>query len=119
LAPATRPDSLTAPVAAVRAAKAAGLEGRVFSAYPFSGYLLFQGILPFVDSRVDFYGDVFMTAFRAAYYQPSDSLAKLLDRYEIGWAIVEADSPAARFLNDLPGWTRVYDDKVAVVYRRS
>ena len=47
------------------------------------------------------------------------ALARLVDRYGIGWAVLQAQSPAVATLERLPGWRRVYADDIAVVEMRN
>ncbi len=111
------PDGGAAPVAAVEAARGAGLTtGRVLNSYRFGGYLIFAGLPPFVDGRADLFGDAFLKRFATAVSGDGDRLPGLLDKYAIQWAIFEPLDPAATLLNHLPGWERLYADKYAVVF---
>ena len=106
-----------APMAALAAAQA-GLKGPVFNDYDFGGYLIFRGVAPFVDGRVDLYGDDFMRAYSAALNAEGDALPRLLDRYRVTWTLLPPGVPAATALDRLEGWERVYADASAVVHRR-
>lgn len=113
------PDGNGAPVAAIEAARAAGLSGPVLNSYRFGGYLVFVGISPFVDGRADLFGDAFLKRFATAVSGNGDLLPGLLDEYAIEWAIFEPLDPAVTLVSHLPGWQRIYTDKYAVVLRRS
>jgi hypothetical protein len=107
-----------APAAALAAAEKAGLSGIVFNEYDFGGYLIFRGIAPFVDGRIDLYGDAFMRAYSAALDAEGDALPRLLDRAKVRWTLLRPDTAGVAALDRLPGWERVYADSAAVVHRR-
>ena len=108
-----------APVAAVEAAREAGLGGgHVFNSARFGGYLMLVGIPTFVDGRADLFGDAFLQRYVAASSAVGGWLPELLDRYTVAWTLLEPQSPAAGLLDHLPGWERVYADPYAVIHRR-
>jgi hypothetical protein len=107
-----------APAQAFAAAKQAGLTGPVFNDYDFGGYLIFEGVAPFVDGRIDLYGDDFMRGYAAALAAEGDALPRLLDRYRIAWTLLKPGEPAASALDRDPAWERVYADASAVVHSR-
>ncbi len=111
-------DSRVAPIDALAAATAAGVTGPVFNAYDFGGYLVFAGVAPFVDGRVDVYGDTFMREYAVAVAARGDALARLLDRYHIAWTLLAPQMPAVGALDHAPDWVRVYADASAVIHRR-
>jgi hypothetical protein len=113
-----RNDQRTAPTHALAAAKAAGVTGPVLNAYNFGGYLIFAGIPPFVDGRVDLYGDAFMRNYIDAVSAQGDALPQLLERYHIAWTLLEPSMAAVGLLDHAPGWERVYGDSSAVIHRR-
>jgi hypothetical protein len=107
-----------APTSALAAARQAGLAGPVFNDYDFGGDLIFEGIAPFVDGRIDLYGDDFMRAYAAALAAEGAALPSLLDRHRIAWTLLKPDEPAVAALDRDPRWERVYADPGAVVHRR-
>jgi hypothetical protein len=107
-----------APAAALAAAEKAGLSGIVLNEYDFGGYLIFRGVAPFVDGRIDLYGDPFMRDYSAALDAEGDALPRLLDRAKVRWTLLRPDTAAVAALDRLPGWERVYADSAAVVHRR-
>lgn len=107
-----------APAAALAAARNAGVTGPVLNSYNFGGYLIDVGISPFIDGRVDLYGDAFVHYYVDAVSDEGNALADALDRYHIGWALLQPDMRAVAALDRLPGWRRVYGDDAAVVYAR-
>lgn len=107
-----------APKAALAAAARAGLAGPVLNDYDFGGYLIFEGIAPFVDGRIDLYGDAFMRDYAAALAAEGGALPRLLQRYRVAWTLLKPTSPATAALDRDAGWERVYADASAVVQRR-
>jgi hypothetical protein len=101
------------PAAAVAAARAAGVAGPVLNDYNFGGYLIFQGIPPYIDGRFDMYGDDFIARDGKLAELPA-----LLAEYRIGWTLVAAKTARAALLDHLPGWHRIYRDDIAVVHVR-
>jgi hypothetical protein len=113
------PRGSVAPVTAVNAARAAGLNGHVLNSLRFGGYLMFVGIPTFIDGRADLFGDEFLARNAAASAGIGDALPDLLDQYAVAWTLLEPSSPAASLLDHLPGWERVYADQFAAVHRRT
>jgi hypothetical protein len=113
-----RPGENVAPVAAVQAARAAGLRGHVLNSISFAGYLMFDGIPTFIDGRADLFGDAFLARYVAATNGIGDGLPGLLDDYAVEWTIFEPLTPAVTVLDHLPGWERIYADQYAVIFRR-
>jgi hypothetical protein len=93
---------------------------RVFNSYGFGGYLITRDVKPFVDGRSELYGEKFLMDFFAAEdARDVDGLLRMLDDYRIDATLLTSDSPAARVLDHIPGWTRAYADKMAVVHVRT
>jgi len=112
------PTDRYAPAAAVRAVIAAGVEGPVLNDYNFGDYLMFQGIKTFVDGRADMFGDPFIKRYYEAVHGTSDELPALLAEYKIAWTLFPADSRAAALMDRMPGWHRLYADKIAAAHVR-
>jgi hypothetical protein len=102
-----------APVAALAAVNERGINGPVFNTYRFGGYLIFAGIAPFIDGRVDMYGADFVTR-----YNQMSELPGLLAKHGIAWTLLAFEDPRVALLDHLPGWRRLYADAVAVVHIR-
>jgi len=116
--PLTRaPDGYT-PAAALQAAEDAHVTGPVMNDYGFGGYLIFEGIPPFIDGRADLYGDDFLKRYVEATRGVTDDLPKLLDQYHIGWTLFAANTTAVTLMDHLPGWRRLYADETSVVHVR-
>lgn len=111
-------DTATTPVSALAHVPAELLGQPVLNAYPFGGYLAFAGGAPFVDSRVELYGDGFLQAYgRLDAGEPAAIAATLADR-RIRWTLLQPDTPLATALDAAPGWRRLYADRFAVVHVR-
>jgi hypothetical protein len=92
---------------------------RVLNDYYFSGYLIFQGMPTFIDSRAELYGPAFLSRYqRAVSLSDVGDFVKLLDEYEIDATLLFPSTPAVGLLDRLPGWERIYADDVAVVHVR-
>jgi hypothetical protein len=114
-----QPDPLNAPTAAVAALKNANA-GPVLNDYDFGGYLISAGVPTFIDGRTELYG----AAFTRAYYDAVtladlDGFEAMLGTYNIGATLLGAHTPANALLDNLPGWTRLYADDIAVVHIRT
>jgi MFS family permease len=107
------PDSYT-PAAAMAAVEAYGVSGPVLNAQNFGGYLIFRGYQPFIDGRIDLYGNEFI-----ARYMALDQLTALLAQYRVAWTIFEPANPRTTVMDNLPGWSRLYADDAAVVHIRN
>jgi hypothetical protein len=114
------PLSVVAPQKAVAAAHRQGLaDRRVLNDYAWGGYLIFEGIPPFIDGRADLFGDSFLREYaRAVAVLGPESLPALLERYRIEWTLLGKESPAVALLDRLPNWERRFQDDLAVIHVR-
>jgi len=112
LAPAAR----ISPRAAVQAVQEAGVQGPVFNAYDFGGYLIFSGIRPFIDGRAEPYGDDFLKEITEAPLH--GKLGNLLDKFGVTWTLLRVNTPEVAILDCLPSWKRQYEDGSVVVHVR-
>lgn len=111
-------DSPSTPVSATAAAMRLGLAGPVFNEEGFGGFLIFNNIRTFIDGRIEMYGDDYLARYLAAERGDEDSLRSIITDYKIEWAMLRPQSGAARLLDHLAGWKRVYDDRYAAIYRK-
>ena len=102
------------PQAALAAVRARGVTGHVFNEFNYGGYLIYSGIAPFVDGRIDMYRDVFLQR-----YSKLSELPGLLQQYDISWTLLDPKRERAALMDHLPGWTRLYADDIAVVHVRT
>lgn len=91
-------------------------ETPVLNDYSFGGYLIWNGVKPFIDSRADLYGDIFLENYAAITAPDKDALASTLAYYHVRWTIFAAGAPVVKILDATPGWHRLYSDKLAVVH---
>lgn len=114
------PDPVMTPVAALEAARRAGVSGPVFNDYDFGGFLIRQGVPTFIDGRTDqlFLGGFISSLYRVVRTEADGPFLDLLARYGVTWALVKPDSPEAQHLERALGWRRVYRDRVAALYLR-
>ena len=77
------PHTRGSPVAAVAALKKLNL-ARVFNDYDFGGYLIANGVAPFIDGRTELYGEKFFVDHNAASgLMEPENLFRLLEEYKI------------------------------------
>ena len=88
----------------------------VLNDYGMGGYLIFNGVKPFIDGRADMYGDDFFEAYVKALKPDQPRLQALLARYKVRWTLLRAENPAVPAMDAMPGWKRLYADKTAVVH---
>lgn len=114
--PVTRGDDPVTPVTALAHVPRFVRETPVLNAYEFGGYLIWNGVPTFIDSRADLYGDIFLQNYAAITAPDQDALAAALNYYHARWTIFPAGAPVTKLLDAQPGWHRYYQDKVAVVH---
>jgi hypothetical protein len=102
-----------APTAALAFAESQHVAGPVFNDINFGDYLIFAGVAPFIDGRVDMYGDAFLERYSAVGEFP-----RLAAQYGFAWAILAPTNAHVALLDNLTGWRRYYADDAAVVYVR-
>ncbi|WP_245324064.1 hypothetical protein [Bradyrhizobium stylosanthis] len=106
------------PVVAVEKLKELKAE-RVLNDYYFGGYLIFQRMPPFIDSRAELYGPEFLSRYmRVVSLEDLPDFIRLLDEYKIDSTLLFPATPAVGMLDRLPDWERAYSDNVAVVHVR-
>jgi len=114
--PVVRIDGPAAPISAVAATPPAVRQTHVLNDYSFGGYLIDQGVAPFIDSRADLYGDAFLQAYQQISQGDRNALAKVLAERQIGWMLLSPGSALAQAMDATPGWRRIYRDRWAAVY---
>lgn len=114
--PVARGDDPISPVTALNHLPRFVRETPVLNDYAFGGYLIWNGIKPFVDSRADLYGDIFLGNYAAITEPDKDALAATLAFYHVRWTIFRRGQPVVKLLDSTPGWRRFYADKLAVIH---
>ncbi|HYW63156.1 MAG TPA: hypothetical protein VE865_08185 [Bradyrhizobium sp.] len=106
------------PVAAVEQLKQLNLS-RVFNDYDFGGYLIANGVAPFIDGRTELYGEKFFVDHNAASgLMKPENLFRLLERYDIEATLMRTQSAATTLLDHTDGWQKIYSDDIATIHLR-
>lgn len=93
---------------------------RILNGYEFGGYMISQGVAPFIDGRAELYGEKFvMDHHRAVSLQDVDILFRLLSDYRIDSALFNPTTPASQLLDGLSGWQKIYADESSAAYIRN
>ncbi len=114
--PVVRGDDPVTPATALAHVPRFVRETPVLNDYSFGGYLIWNGIKPFIDSRADLYGDIFLGNYADITAPDKDALAAALTYYHVRWTIFRREAPVVKLLDATPGWHRFYADKLAVVH---
>jgi hypothetical protein len=117
---ATRPEPREAvtPRAATAAVQASG-RTHLLNSYDFGGYLIAQGVKPFIDGRTELYGaDFFLRHDAAVNLKNVDVFYDLMRSRNVDVTMLAPGTPAVGLLDRMPGWKRVFADDVAVVHVR-
>ena len=112
-------DKKKLPVEAVEFAERNRIEGRLFNTYHFGGYLIYKGFPRdgvFVDGRADMYDAFLKNYFDVVDLKPE--WKEVLERFDIEWMLISANSPLSVLLLETDQWSLVYADKVANVFVR-
>ena len=116
--PFERMDGATTPATALAHVPAALTKMAVFNDYAFGGYLIFNDVRPFIDSRAELYGDDFLSRYAALIHPDKAALETTLAKRHVRWTILAPDNPAVGALDTMSGWHRLYADRWAVVHIR-
>jgi hypothetical protein len=112
------PHTRGSPVAAVVELKKLNFT-RVFNDYDFGGYLIANGVAPFIDGRTELYGEKFFVDHNAASgLMEPENLFRLLDQYKIEATLMRTQSAATKLLDHIDGWQKVYSDGIATIHVR-
>jgi hypothetical protein len=118
MAPIERTDGAAAPISALIAVPPELRRKPVLNDYAFGGYLNFAHVRPFIDARVELYGDAMLIRYDRLQRGDRDAVEDTLRRYGVAWTILAPDSRIVAALDREPGWRRLYSDAVAVVHVR-
>ena len=112
------PHTRGSPVTAVAALKKLNL-ARVFNDYDFGGYLIANGVAPFIDGRTELYGEKFFVDHNAASgLMEPENLFRLLEQYKIEATLMRTQSAATKLLDHIDGWQKLYADDIATIHVR-
>jgi hypothetical protein len=116
--PVVRTDGEVTPAAALAHVSDDLRRQPVFNEYSFGGYLIFNDVHPFIDGRAELYGEDFIARYARIVRPDKKELTATLDEYRIRWTILDANDVVVPLMDAMPGWHRLYADKVAVVHVR-
>jgi hypothetical protein len=98
-----------------------GTRARLYASWQWGGYLIY-GLWPslavFDDGRTDFYGPAFVEDGLRVWEARRD-WAEILTRYRVNAALLPVDSALATVLRQREDWEPVYEDRVAVLFRKA
>jgi hypothetical protein len=116
MVPVARGDDPVSPVSVLAHVPRLVRETPVLNSYEFGGYLIWNGVKVFIDSRADLYGDSYLHDYAQIISPDKDALAAALASHRIGWTIFPREAPVVKLLDAMPGWHRFYSDQLAVVH---
>jgi hypothetical protein len=106
------------PVEAVRRAREAGLEGRIFNQFIWGGYILYawpeQRV--FIDGQTDFYGED-LTREYGRLIAAEAGWSRAFDARDVSLAILPPRSPLAQALLLDDSWTLWHADSTSLIFR--
>jgi hypothetical protein len=107
------------PASALRVLQSEDGMNPVFHDFKWGGYMIWHArdVKTFADGRTDLfvYSGVLNDYVNIMRLQGSMGL---LERYGVRSAMLRSDAALAQLLERDPCWSRIYDDKIAVIYRR-
>ncbi len=118
ITPIERTDGAAAPISALSAVPLELRRKPVLNDYAFGGYLIFEHVRPFIDARVELYGDPMLSLYDKLQSGDRDALETTLKRYDIAWTIFAPNSRIVAALDREPGWRRLYSGPTAIVHVR-
>jgi hypothetical protein len=80
-------DGAAAPISALSAVPLDLRRKPVLNDYAFGGYLIFEHVRPFIDARVELYGDKMMSLYDKLRSGDHEAVESALKRYDIAWTI--------------------------------
>ena len=91
----------------------------MFNDYDFGGYLIANGVAPFIDGRTELYGEKFFVDHNAASgLMRPENLFRLLAQYDIEATLMRTQSAATKLLDHIDGWQKIYSDDIATIHLR-
>lgn len=108
------------PQAALDYIRHAGLHGPLLNEYDFGGYFIWAWPEEkvFMDGRSDVFDWTGVLNEYLRWVMLDDDPAKLLDKYHVRLCVLSSQASIARVMPYLPGWRKVYSDRMAVVFAR-
>ena len=116
--PVEKTDRASAPISALSAVPPELRRMPVLNDYAFGGYLIFEQVRPFIDARVELYGDGMLSLYDKLLSGDREVVEDALKRYDIAWTLFAPHNGIVAALDREPGWRRLYADATAVVHVR-
>ena len=92
----------------------------VINNYSMGGPLILSGIRTYIDGRGDMYGDPHVMTYARLVRGDAGELDRTVARWNIRWAIVsQGNKKIISMLDHTPGWHRIRQNKVGIVYVRN
>lgn len=92
----------------------------VLNDYTMGGPLILSGIRTFIDGRGDMFGDPHVMSYSRIVAGNEQEFTAAVNRWNIRWAILARDDTALiAMLDRTPGWRRIRQDKVGIVFARA
>ncbi len=92
----------------------------VLNDYSMGGPLILSGIRTYIDGRGDMYGDPHVLAYSRIVNGDRREFTEAVGRWDIRWAMVaQRNRKLVTMLDHMPGWRRIRQNKVGVVYTRT
>jgi hypothetical protein len=114
-------DERVFPVKATEFIAQKGIHDHLFNQDVWSGYLIYKlypGTKLYFDDRHDFYGEAFIKEYLKA-MNGTYQWREPLDKYQVKWVLIAAESPLSSLLKESKDWHIEYDDGLAVIFTRS
>lgn len=110
-------DPKTKPVAATEFLKKERISGNMFNSDEFGDYLIYAApsYKVFVDGRSDMYGAERMKEYTKV-MQFQQGWEKVIEKYDMRWAFLEANSHLSRYLLLNADWKLIYADKTSNIF---
>jgi hypothetical protein len=109
------------PISAVEFLKREQIRGNMFNSDAFGDYIIYAAwpqYKVFIDGRSDMYGTSILKEYLTVVnVQPG--WEKVLEKYDIGWIIFDAESALSAILRQRRDWQLLYGDKVANIFVKS
>jgi hypothetical protein len=108
------------PVEAVTWLETHPQNGHMFNEFDWGGYLLLK-LWPtyqiFMDGHTHIYGEALTREYEKVIVQ-GDGWQKILNKYEVKWAIIRVNTSLANALASSSDWTTAYKDQTAIIFVR-
>lgn len=91
----------------------------VLNGYVMGGPLILSGIRTYVDGRGDMYGDELVIGYKSITDGDAAKFEEAVQRWGIRWAILpHRYKKLVALIDRSPGWRRIHQDEVGVIYVR-